>query len=403
MEFGHGTQAPQIERPEREVRAGEKAAPPSWGLLSNQFQLLVETVRDYAIFLLDTEGNIRTWNAGAERIKGWTAAEIIGQHFSRFYTEEDVQARKPQHKLEIAAEEGRAEDEGWRVRKDGSRFWANVILTALRDEGGRLVGFAKVTRDFTERMEAQEALRREIEEKNHAQKKLADSERSLRKLSLHLLRSQDEERRRIGRDLHDSLGQNLALLKMKLDVLGRGDGGPQQEGVKETVNECRQIASDAIKEVRTISYLLYPPMLEEMGLRSAITWYLEGFTKRSAIQTTFESDAAVGRLPREAELAMFRVLQEALINVHRHSQSPVARIRLFRQDGHAVLEVQDAGTGIARIEEGAQDWLGALGVGVRGMSERIQQLGGTLEIQSSGEGTKLTASVPYGDSGSASA
>ncbi len=123
------------------------------------FRLLVEGVKDYAIFLLDPQGRVSTWNAGAERIKGYTSAEIIGQHFSRFYPQEAVESGKPGHELEIAAEEGRFEEEGWRIRKDGSRFWANVVITALRDKNGELLGFTKVTRDFTDRKKTEEALR----------------------------------------------------------------------------------------------------------------------------------------------------------------------------------------------------------------------------------------------------
>jgi PAS domain S-box-containing protein len=122
------------------------------------FRLLVESVRDYAIFLLDPEGRVASWNEGARRIKGYEAAEIIGHHFSTFYVPEDVAAGKPQRLLEIAAVEGRVEDEGWRVSKDGSRLWADVVITALRDHDGRLRGFAKVTRDLTERRQAEEAL-----------------------------------------------------------------------------------------------------------------------------------------------------------------------------------------------------------------------------------------------------
>ena len=127
--------------------------------LSQLYRLLVESVHDYAIFALDATGHIRTWNPGAQRFKGWTADEIIGKHFSIFYPEEDKKARKPEKELEYAEKHGAIEDEGWRIRKDGSRFWANVVITALRDSTGKLVGFAKVTRDLTERRAAEEALR----------------------------------------------------------------------------------------------------------------------------------------------------------------------------------------------------------------------------------------------------
>src|SRR3954469_8781043 len=122
--------------------------------------LLVETVFDYAIFRLDPRGNIQTWNAGAQRIKGYQANEIIGRHFSTFYTEEDLATHKPERELEIATRTGKYEEEGWRVRKDGSQFWANVVITALRGDHGQLIGFAKITRDLTERRKGEEAARR---------------------------------------------------------------------------------------------------------------------------------------------------------------------------------------------------------------------------------------------------
>jgi PAS domain S-box-containing protein len=127
------------------------------------FKLLVESIRDYAIFMLDQEGHVLTWNAGAERFKGYRADEIIGQHFSIFYPEEAKQKRWPQHELEVAAAKGVFEDEGWRVKKDGTLFWANVVITALRDADGKLLGFAKVTRDLTQRRAHEEQLRRSEE------------------------------------------------------------------------------------------------------------------------------------------------------------------------------------------------------------------------------------------------
>src|SRR3954447_268520 len=133
-----------------------------------RFQLLVDRVRDYAIFMLDPQGVVSSWNAGAQRFKGYTAGEIIGQHFSCFYSPEDQQAGAPQQALAIALAEGMFETEGWRVRKDGSRFWASVVIDPIRDETGTLIGFAKVTRDITERKAAEKALRRAMEEAERA-------------------------------------------------------------------------------------------------------------------------------------------------------------------------------------------------------------------------------------------
>ena len=350
------------------------------GQPEEQFRLLVEAVQDYAIFMLDPTGHILTWNLGAHRIKQYAASEIIGKHFSIFYPEEDQRNGKPQWELEVAEEAGRFEDEGWRIRKDGSRFWANVIITALRDRTGALVGFGKVTRDFTERMEAKAAL--------------AKSERSLRELSLHLLSTQDQERKRIGRDLHDSLGQYLAMLKLKLES-ATSNLRTNADLAEEDLKGCVRLADDSIKEVRTVSYLLYPPMLEEMGLKSAIPWYLSGFSSRSGIKTTFKVEE-FHRLTSEAELALFRVLQESLTNVHRHSGSETAEVRLREDHEGAILEIEDKGKGFDQkvLEQGGEDWMGALGVGVRGMNERMRQLKGKLEIIPQEGGTLVRASIP---------
>jgi PAS domain S-box-containing protein len=360
-----------------------------------RFRLLVDAVKDYAIFMLDVQGHISSWNTGAERIKGYAVSEIIGKHFSIFYPEEDLQAGKPARELEIAAKEGRFEDEGWRLRKDGSRFWANVIISAIRDESGELIGFGKVTRDYTERIKVSEVLRKEVAERTEAQRKLHDSEKSLRQLSLRLLQTQDEERRRIGRDLHDSVGQYLVGLKMKVDSLKSAALRNQREDSCELA-ECSQLIEEAISEVRTISYLLYPPMLEELGLKSAVPWYLDGFTKRSGIKTTFEVSPEFDRIPSDLELALFRVLQESLTNVHRHSGSSTAIVRLLANDQAVILQVIDEGKGAQskNLEDRAQDWMGTFGVGLRGMNERLRQLGGNLELTSIREGTTVTATLP---------
>jgi len=349
-------------------------------------RLFIEAVQDYAIFMLDRQGYVISWNLGAERIKGYKPSEIIGQHFSRFYPEDDVRHGKPAWELEVAEREDRFEEEGWRIRKDGSRFWASVIITAIKDSTGELLGFSKVTWDFTERMLAYKSL-------SDSRLKLQESEKSLRELSLHLLRTQDEERRRIGREIHDSLGQYLSVLKMKLDSMAA------TQPTSEELSACGGLADECVKEVRTLSYLLYPPMLEEMGLTSAIPWYLEGFSKRSGIKSTFKAPKDFGRLSRDAELVLFRVLQESLTNVQRHSGSPTVDISISHANSEITMQVRDRGKGMPTpiMEQGSQDWMGSLGVGLRGMSERLRQLGGTLQIISNESGTEMRATVPMQD------
>ncbi len=350
-----------------------------------RFQFFVHAVQDYAIFMLDPDGYVSSWNLGAERIKGYKASEIIGRHFSCFYPP-GIRTELPKRALDIAAREGHFQDEGWRIRKDGSRFWASVAITAIRDESGHLIGFGKVTRDLTESMLARKAL-------ESSREKLRESERVLRELSLHLIRSQDEERRRIGREIHDSLGQYLSVLKIKLESMN----APSE--CSRDLDSCVDLLDTCLKEVRTVSYLLYPPMLEEMGLRSAVPWYLDGFSKRSGIKINFKIPDDFGRLGRDAELVLFRVLQECLTNVQRHSGSSTADVRITRDGDLVALEVADYGKGLpsAVLENGGQDWMGSLGVGLRGMSERLRQLGGSLDISSNGHGTRIRAAVPLNE------
>jgi PAS domain S-box-containing protein len=343
----------------------------------DRFRLMAEVVQDYAIFMLDPDGNVATWNTGAKRIKGYSASEIIGRHFSCFYPEKDIRADKPARELAIAVRDGRLEDEGWRLRKDGSRFWANVVITPVRDESNKLIGFTKVTRDMTERMRR---------------------EQSLKDLTSRLLRMQDEERRRIGRDLHDTLGQSVTAMKISLDSLAQ-EAGSENPRLAAQLASCVRIADECVKEVRTLSYLLYPPMLDEVGLKSAIAWYLEGFKDRSGIQATFDAPAGFPRLSRDVELALFRVLQESLTNVHRHSGSAIAHVKLAVEEGVASLEVRDEGKGFASalLDPSPAQWQHTIGVGLRGMRERLGQLGGKLDIASSSKGTAVIATVPIAE------
>lgn len=220
--------------------------------------------------------------------------------------------------------------------------------------------------------------------------------RNLRELSGRLLSLQDEERRRFARELHDSVGQTLVGLGINLSMV-RSD----IERLSKTVHalaESEDLVQEMSKEVRTISYLLHPPMLDEAGLTSALRWYLEGFTQRSKIQVQSDLPDGFGRLSRELETAIFRVVQECLTNIHRHSGSPTARVRLAYTHGDIVVEVSDCGKGIAPEKKHELETSGTIGVGIRGMRERIRQLGGSLELDSNGKGTMVRLRLPMGSS-----
>jgi signal transduction histidine kinase len=269
--------------------------------------------------------------------------------------------------------------------------------TKLASEDQRLRDIARLQqRDqmYGALRRTKDQLEKEVAARFQAEQRLRQSEESLRALSNNLLRTQDEERRRLGRELHDSVGQYLAAMKMSLNLakfhlLANAANADQQLG------ECSQLVEEAMKEIRTISYLLYPPMLEEMGLRTAVEWFLQGFEERSGIKVTLELPADLGRLPREIELCVFRVLQEGLTNVHRHSGSPTAHIHVSVHEGLVRVDIEDQGKGIhPEVLSRAQGTTGMLGVGLRGMSERVFQLGGRLDFCSTDKGTTLTATLP---------
>ena len=225
------------------------------------------------------------------------------------------------------------------------------------------------------------------------------AEESLREVSGRLLQLQDEERRHIGRELHDSVGQSFAAVKLGLDTLRSQIEAKCNDSEREILAQCGEMVSDGLKEVRTMSYLLHPPMLEEMGLATAVSWYVEGFAKRTGIQATAEIQNQFGRLPQELEMALFRVLQESLTNVHRHSRSLTARVCLQRQHGLVTLQITDEGTGMPMpaADRNGNEALATLGVGLRGMTERMRQLGGQLEVQRLERGTRIRATAPDAD------
>ena len=221
---------------------------------------------------------------------------------------------------------------------------------------------------------------------------LGAANESLRDLSARLLQSQDEERRRLARELHDSVGQLLAGLSMNLANV-RNDF-ERLNKTATALTDSEELGQEMSNEVRTISHLLHPPLLDETGLESALRWYVDGFAQRSNIKVDLDLPPNLGRLPREMEITAFRVVQECLTNIHRHSQSPTAIIRLHHLDGEVFLQISDSGKGMPQEQREKIALNGTPGVGIRGMRERVRQLGGTLQVESNGTGTSLTVRLP---------
>jgi signal transduction histidine kinase len=205
------------------------------------------------------------------------------------------------------------------------------------------------------------------------------------------MRTRDEERRYVARELHDSAGQSLAVLAIEVDqLLQKASTSPELaadiERIRETV---RQLHSD----IRTTSYLLHPPLLDESGLQAAISWYAGGLTERTALPIDVEISENLGRLPRELELVLFRFVQEALTNIHRHASATKAWIAMSRSQSHVMAEVRDNGSGMSP-ERLRQVSSGGSGLGIRGMRERIRQFQGSMEIHSDSSGTKVSIEIP---------
>jgi len=261
-------------------------------------------------------------------------------------------------------------------RVDGTYRWFLARGLPLRDAEGRIVRWYGTNTDIEDRRRAEEELRR---------------------LSGQLLRLQDEERRRIARDLHDSTGQNLVALATSLARLQASIPTANRKSRK-LLSESQSLADQCIREVRTLSYLLHPPMLEEAGLEDAIRLFVEGFTKRSGIRVEMEVSPQFGRLDREAELTLFRVVQESLTNVRRHSGSLRAEIRINRGAKKVTLEVSDRGGGMPDIplrRDGDSPF--RIGVGIASMQERVKLIGGRLDIESGGSGTTMRVTIPVNE------
>ena len=217
-------------------------------------------------------------------------------------------------------------------------------------------------------------------------------EASLRELSGRLLSMRDEERRHMARELHDNAGQTLVALSMNVSAIKTASANADPR-IHNLASEAKEFSDALTREIRTLSYLLHPPLLDEVGLESAIRWYVDGFSERSNIKVELELPKGSERLPREIELVLFRVVQESLTNVHRHSGSSTARIGLTRSQNHLQIEIVDRGKGIP-VEKHRKLSAARFGVGVRGMEERLRQFGGTLQIDSSSKGTTVTARLP---------
>ena len=338
--------------------------------LENRTNQVIEQARlldmaNDAILVRDVNEKIRYWNAGAERLYGWSEEEAVGNSPSDLLGTEFPVAFS-----EIASSD-LWEGELRQKKRDGSRIVVASRWTTIRDREGNPTAWLEINTDITSRKRA---------------------EASAQRLTGRLLTLQDDERRRIARELHDSFGQYLTALKMYVDRIATVGVNPE---VSRMAAESSKILQQSIGEIRTISHLLHPPLLDEAGFTSAARWYADGFAQRSGIQVELELSPELRRMPTDVETALFRVLQEGLTNVHRHSGSTKVDIVVLLEAECVMLRITDYGRGISRDRlRSLRAAESEMGVGLAGMRERVRELGGKFEIDSNGNGTTISVSIP---------
>ncbi len=363
---------------------------------------------DDAIISKGLDGIITSWNDAAERLFGYTAEEAVGQPIMLIIP---ADRRDEEAKILARLRKGERIDhfETLRLRKDGSLIELSLTISPVKDTDGHIVGASKVARDISRAKQVERALResedslralsegleiqvrartQELEQRNA---EILQQAEQLRELSNRLLKTQDDEQRHIARELHDSAGQIITALGMNVAGLNRYVG--TNPLLFETLGETQSLVQQLSREIRTTSYLLHPPLLDESGLSEAIRWYMQGLVERSGLAIDLDIPDDFGRLPQDLELAVFRIVQEALTNIHRHSCSKTATIRLSHTGDSVLLEIQDHGQGISP-EKLAAIKAQRTGVGIAGMRERVRQCKGKMDIRSDSTGATISVALP---------
>ena len=360
------TKATAANPPGKEAQAEAKVNEP----LKQKAELL-DLSRE-AILVVDNADRVVYWNRGAEKLYGWSQAEVLGREPLELLRTE-LPRSLPQIE-NILRQETHWDCELQQTTREGNHITVASRWALWRDSKAAVLGRFQLDTDITKRKQV---------------------EQELRVLSGRLLNLQDEERRRFARDLHDSVGQLLAGASMNLSLVQKKLSEIDPSSLKLLV-EGNKLLDDALREIRTLSYLLHPPLLDEVGLLSALRWYVSGFADRSRIEVELEVPENLGRFRRELELALFRIVQESLTNVHRHSGSSTAKITIARSANQIRLKVEDKGKGMKLPLTGQQK--STPGVGISGIRERVRQLGGQMQIRSGNWGTALEVLFPVEES-----
>jgi PAS domain S-box-containing protein len=351
----------------RDLRGGEPQLGSKIRDRLRQTTELLELSRE-AVIVVDGTDRVVYWNHGAEKLYGWPHDHALGQNPLQLLRTE-LPRSLPQIE-NILRQEPYWDCELQQTTREGNHIAVASRWALWRDSDGKILGRFQLDTDITKRKQV---------------------EQELRVLSGRLLNLQDEERRRFARDLHDSVGQLLAGASMNLSLVQKKLSDIDAPNMK-LLSEGNHLLEEALREIRTLSYLLHPPLLDEVGLISALRWYVSGFAERSQIQVQLEVPEGLGRFRRELELALFRIVQESLTNVHRHSGSSVAKITITKAPAQLRLKVEDRGKGM-KLPIGTPA-TSTHGVGISGIRERVRQLGGQMQVRSGNWGTAIEVLFP---------
>ena len=357
-----------------------------------RLRLMLENIRDCAVFDLDRNGQICSWNPGAERIFGYTEPEVSGVDSSEFFAAAGYSSEAFRQELETALESGRGHGESWLTRKDGTRFFARWITNTLHSDDGNAVGFIKVLRDETVRQQAQEQERRRVQfawdlveqQARQTSSKLGRTRTELTEIGRQLLNVQEEERRRIARDLHDHLAQRLALLEMGLHHLRQGLPGDLAQ-LQSEVASLQEHTAALCQDVRDISHRLHPSIIEHLGLVNALKSLCDEYQRSRSMPLTFKAVEDGAAIPMEVATVFYRICQEALRNTQKHSGDVPVSVQLQVKGTELWLRIQDQGPGFDPDDINAADRLGLIS-----MRERAAVIGAVCKcISQPGKGTAI--------------
>lgn len=366
----------------------------SW---KEQYALFIENVEEYAIFMIDADRRITSWNPGVAAVLGYSEDEFVGQKADIIFLPEDRAANAPQTEMRHALLQGEARDERWHLRKDETRFWGMGMMIALYTPEKELRGFAKILRDMTERRQAEEALRSreeqlqrlntELEAINQdLEARVQDRTEQLRELAARLALSEYQERRRIARILHDHLQQLLYSVQFVNSRLRQN----VEEALMPLLDQVDQILTEAINTTRTLSVEMSPPILELSGLSSALSWLATQMQERHGLQVMVEIEDESRKMDQHIQDLIFQSIRELLFNVVKHAGTDTATVIVKQTEAEQIVVVKDEGIGFDATRSAPKN-----GIGLDSIRSRLSLFDGRIEVQSEpGHGASVILSIP---------